>query len=82
MSESVGQRHKAHLSLSSSLLISEEHNLDKSRYRDVLPGESTRVKLQPDDDDDGDDNNDFINANYVAGYNNEEKAYIFTQGNI
>ena len=79
MSESVGQQRTAHLS--SSLLISEEHNLDKSRYRDVLPGESTRVKLQPDDDDD-DDNNDFINANYVAGYNNEEKAYIFTQGNI
>jgi protein tyrosine phosphatase len=42
----------------------------------VIPGESTRVKLQPDID----DNNDFINANYVSGYNNQEKAYIFTQG--
>ena len=65
--------------LSSRVSTSEEHNLDKSRYRDVIPGESTRVKLQPDDADD--DNNDFINANYVTGYNNEEKAYIFTQGN-
>ncbi|CAF1284927.1 unnamed protein product [Rotaria sordida] len=53
-----------------------EENLDKSRYRDVLPGESTRVKLQEDTD----DQNDFINANYVSGYNNQEKAYIFTQG--
>lgn len=51
-------------------------NLDKSRYRDVIPGESTRVKLQPD----GEDKHDFINANYVSGYNNQEKAYIFTQG--
>lgn len=54
----------------------DEKNTDKSRYRDVLPGELTRVKLQPD----GDDKHDFINANYVSGYNNQEKAYIFTQG--
>ena len=58
----------------------EEKNLDKSRYRDVIPGELTRVKLLPDDDDDDDD--DFINANYVTGYNNENNAYIFTQGNL
>ena len=57
-------------------LCREEKNLDKSRYRDVIPGELTRVKLQPDLD----DKNDFINANYVSGYNNQEKAYIFTQG--
>ncbi|CAF3337665.1 unnamed protein product [Rotaria socialis] len=55
----------------------DERNLDKSRYRDVLPGEATRVKLQPDDDG---DRNDFINANYVSGYHDQEKAYIFTQG--
>ena len=53
-----------------------EENLDKSRYRDVIPGESTRVKLQPDSD----DKHDFINANYVSGYSNQERAYIFTQG--
>jgi receptor-type tyrosine-protein phosphatase eta len=56
----------------------EERNLDKSRYRDVIPGEATRVKLQPD----GDEKNDFINANYVSGYHNKQKAYIFTQGTI
>lgn len=57
-------------------LFRDERNLDKSRYRDVIPGELTRVKLQPDID----DKNDFINANYVSGYNNQENAYIFTQG--
>lgn len=56
----------------------EERNIEKSRYRDVIPGEATRVKLQPD----GDEKNDFINANYVSGYNNQERAYIFTQGKI
>jgi protein tyrosine phosphatase len=63
----------------SSFFVSDrdERNHDKSRYRDVLPGEATRVKLQPD----GDEKHDFINANYVSGYNNQEKAYIFTQGN-
>ncbi|CAF1611208.1 unnamed protein product, partial [Adineta ricciae] len=54
----------------------DERNVDKSRYRDVLPGEATRVKLQPD----GEEKHDFINANYVSGHNNQEKAYIFTQG--
>ena len=54
----------------------EERNVDKSRYRDVLPGEATRVKLLPD----GDEKNDFINANYVSGHNNQERAYIFAQG--
>lgn len=54
----------------------EDRNLDRSRYRDVIPGELTRVKLQPD----GDDKHDFINANYVTGHNSQDKAYIFTQG--
>ena len=54
----------------------DEKNLDKSRYRDVIPGELTRVKLQPDTD----DKNEFINANYVSGYKNQERGYIFTQG--
>ena len=56
--------------------IREDRNLDKCRYRDVLPGEVTRVKLQSDEH----KQNDFINANYVSGYNGDEKAYIFTQG--
>jgi protein tyrosine phosphatase len=59
-----------------SSIFRDEKNLDKSRYRDVIPGEFTRVKLQPDID----DKHDFINANYVSGYNNQERAYIFTQG--
>ena len=59
-----------------SLIDREEKNLEKSRYRDVIPGESTRVKLQPDID----DKHDFINANYVSGYPNQEHGYIFTQG--
>lgn len=67
---------KKKLSRSLFCLIRDPKNLDKSRYRDVIPGESTRVKLQPD----GEDKHDFINANYVSGYNNQEKAYIFTQG--
>jgi protein tyrosine phosphatase len=59
-----------------SILNREERNLDKSRYRDVIPGEATRVKLQPD----GDEKSDFINANYVSGHHHQEKAYIFAQG--
>jgi protein tyrosine phosphatase len=58
------------------ILNREERNLDKSRYRDVIPGEATRVKLLPD----GDEKHDFINANYVSGHNNQERAYIFAQG--
>jgi protein tyrosine phosphatase len=58
------------------ILNRDERNLDKSRYRDVIPGEATRVKLLPD----GDERHDFINANYVSGYNNQERAYIFAQG--
>lgn len=65
------------ISMTSNSFVRDERNLSKSRYRDVIPGEATRVKLQPDYD----DKSDFINANYVSGYNNQEKAYIFTQGN-
>ena len=56
----------------------EQKNLERTRYRDVIPGEATRVKLQPD----GEDKHDFINANYVSGYDNNERAYIFTQGKL
>ncbi|KAK7083697.1 hypothetical protein SK128_010909 [Halocaridina rubra] len=47
----------------------------KNRYRTVLPNEGTRVHLGGDDP-----INDYINANYVRGYDGEEKAYIVTQG--
>ncbi|XP_042864054.1 receptor-type tyrosine-protein phosphatase R-like isoform X1 [Penaeus japonicus] len=47
----------------------------KNRYRTVLPNEATRVKL-----DTGDPATAYINANYVRGYDGEEKAYVVTQG--
>ncbi|XP_066976141.1 uncharacterized protein [Macrobrachium rosenbergii] len=47
----------------------------KNRYRTVLPNEATRVHLNSEDP-----TNDYINANYVRGYDGEEKAYIVTQG--
>lgn len=73
-----GKRRNNSPKIFSSISNREEHNIEKSRYRDVIPGEATRVKLEIDDDDD--ERNDFINANYVSGYNNQEKAYIFAQG--
>jgi len=39
-------------------------NRDKNRYRDVLPLEKTRVKLEPVD---GEVGSDYINANHVIG---------------
>ncbi|CAF1495863.1 unnamed protein product, partial [Didymodactylos carnosus] len=54
---------------------SEVKNIGKNRYRDVIPGDDTRVVLLPDEL----DKDDFINANYVTGYK-QEKAYIFAQG--
>ncbi|XP_068229120.1 receptor-type tyrosine-protein phosphatase kappa-like [Palaemon carinicauda] len=47
----------------------------KNRYRTVLPNEVTRVHLN-----NGDPAKDYINANYVRGYDGEEKTYIVTQG--
>ncbi|XP_063613065.1 receptor-type tyrosine-protein phosphatase R-like, partial [Penaeus indicus] len=47
----------------------------KNRYRTVLPNEATRVRL-----DTGDPATAYINANYVRGYDGEEKAYVVTQG--
>ncbi|CAF1262922.1 unnamed protein product [Didymodactylos carnosus] len=53
----------------------EPKNISKNRYRDVIPGDETRVFLLPDEL----DKDDFINASYVSGYK-QAKAYIFAQG--
>ncbi|XP_071534485.1 uncharacterized protein [Panulirus ornatus] len=47
----------------------------KNRYRTVLPNEATRVRLHT-----GDPATEYINANFVRGYDGEERAYIVTQG--
>ncbi|XP_050738706.1 receptor-type tyrosine-protein phosphatase F-like isoform X2 [Eriocheir sinensis] len=47
----------------------------KNRYRTVLPNEATRVMLRSHDPAD-----QYINANYVRGYDGQERAYIVTQG--
>ncbi|XP_045100959.1 receptor-type tyrosine-protein phosphatase T-like isoform X1 [Portunus trituberculatus] len=47
----------------------------KNRYRTVLPNESTRVTLCS-----SDPTGQYINANYVRGYEGQERAYIVTQG--
>uniref|UniRef100_A0A9I3W236 protein-tyrosine-phosphatase n=1 Tax=Biomphalaria glabrata TaxID=6526 RepID=A0A9I3W236_BIOGL len=54
-----------------------ENNRVKNRYVDILPYDSSRVKLevQPEDD----ETMDFINANYIPGYNSV-REYIATQG--
>ncbi|XP_050392227.1 receptor-type tyrosine-protein phosphatase eta [Patella vulgata] len=48
----------------------------KNRYTNVLPFDHTRVKLLPVDDDEG---SEYINANYLAGYNSK-REYIAAQG--
>ncbi|KAG8226410.1 hypothetical protein J437_LFUL012506 [Ladona fulva] len=49
----------------------------KNRYRSILPNERTRVNLS---EKDNDPLSSYINANYVRGYDGEERAYIATQG--
>lgn len=49
----------------------------KNRYRTILPNEHSRVKLEEINDD---PLSAYINANYIKGYDGEEKAYIATQG--
>ncbi|XP_049331024.1 LOW QUALITY PROTEIN: receptor-type tyrosine-protein phosphatase eta [Astyanax mexicanus] len=57
---------------SSALAI---ENKGKNRYNNVLPYDSSRVKLSPS----GSPFDDYINANYIAGYNSK-KEYIAAQG--
>ncbi|XP_040183942.1 tyrosine-protein phosphatase non-receptor type 5 [Rana temporaria] len=51
----------------------------KNRYKTILPNPQTRVCLiSPDQEDDP--LSSYINANYIRGYDDEEKVYIATQG--
>ncbi|ODM90168.1 Tyrosine-protein phosphatase 10D [Orchesella cincta] len=51
-------------------------NRPKNRFTNILPFDSSRFKLQPTDDDEG---SDYINANYVTGFNSP-REFIVTQG--
>ncbi|GAM25942.1 hypothetical protein SAMD00019534_091170, partial [Acytostelium subglobosum LB1] len=52
-----------------------KHNTPKNRYTNILPCDSTRVKLEKID---GQEGSDYINANFING--EYEKQYICTQG--
>lgn len=49
---------------------------DKNRFANVIPFPHSRIKLKkiPEED-----NSDYINANYISGYNHAYKTYIATQ---
>ncbi|XP_070189239.1 receptor-type tyrosine-protein phosphatase eta-like [Littorina saxatilis] len=49
-------------------------NLSKNRYADILAYDHSRVKLTADDE-----GSDYINANFVPGYNREDE-YVACQG--
>uniref|UniRef100_A0AAV2L5U6 protein-tyrosine-phosphatase n=1 Tax=Knipowitschia caucasica TaxID=637954 RepID=A0AAV2L5U6_KNICA len=50
----------------------------KNRYKTILPNTHSRVILKTEDEDDF--LSTYINANYLKGYDDEEQAYIATQG--
>ncbi|KAG5270152.1 hypothetical protein AALO_G00189330 [Alosa alosa] len=50
----------------------------KNRYKTILPNSHSRVRLSATDEDDF--LSTYINANYLRGYGDEERAYIATQG--
>ncbi|XP_046394393.1 tyrosine-protein phosphatase 10D isoform X1 [Ischnura elegans] len=51
-------------------------NRPKNRFTNILPYDHSRFKLQPVDDEDG---SDYINANYVPGFNSP-REFVVTQG--
>ena len=58
-------------------------NVLKNRYTDVPSYDHSRVVLDTTETSDyreDDDSGDFINANFVDGYGDHEKAFISTQG--
>ncbi|XP_021374450.1 receptor-type tyrosine-protein phosphatase O-like isoform X1 [Mizuhopecten yessoensis] len=57
----------------------EDGNKMKNRYVNILPFDHSRVKLNPSDPEDP--STDFINANYIPGYNSQ-REYIASQGPI
>ncbi|XP_068116975.1 tyrosine-protein phosphatase non-receptor type 5 [Hyperolius riggenbachi] len=52
----------------------------KNRYKTILPNPQTRVCLTSPEQEEDDPLSSYINANYIRGYDEEERVYIATQG--
>jgi protein tyrosine phosphatase len=54
-----------------------EKNILKNRFKNIKAYDHSRVVLATED---GDETSDYINASYITGYKEKEKAYVATQG--